>query len=126
MRRIRSKDTSPELTVRHYLRFLGFKGYRLHRKDLPGRPDVVFIGRRKVILIHGCFWHGHTCNEGQRQPKSNRDYWIAKIAANREREDKNNRLLTDRGWRVLTLWGCEIEVPDKFEARITAFMAEKL
>jgi DNA mismatch endonuclease, patch repair protein len=125
MRRIRSKDTSPELTVRHHLRILGYKGYRLHRKDLPGRPDVVFMGRRKAILVHGCFWHGHICNEGRRQPKSNSEYWIAKIAANREREHKNNRLLVDRGWDVLTLWECEIEVRDKLETRIAAFMAEK-
>ncbi|MGB4592329.1 MAG: very short patch repair endonuclease, partial [Coriobacteriia bacterium] len=75
MRRIRSRDTAPELLVRKALRQLGHVGYRLHRRDLPGRPDVAFVGKQKAIFVHGCFWHGHDCAEGQRTPKSNLDYW---------------------------------------------------
>lgn len=83
MRRIRSKNTAPELAIRHVLRSLGYTGYRLHRKELPGKPDVAFIGMRKAILIHGCFWHCHECKEGLSRPKSNPAYWPPKIERNK-------------------------------------------
>ena len=123
MRRIRSKDTAPELAVRHMLRALGFTGYRLHRKDLPGRPDVAFIGRRKAIVIHGCFWHGHDCKEGLRKPRSNQDYWLPKIERNRQRDAKHLAELTQLGWDVLTVWECELRDLDALAARLAAFMA---
>jgi len=106
MGRIRSKDTSPELVVRSLLHRLGYR-FRLHRKDLPGRPDIVLPRHRKVVLVHGCFWHGHSCVLASK-PKSNTSYWLPKIAANRARDARNLALLRDLGWDVLELWECEI------------------
>lgn len=123
MRRIASKNTTPELAVRQALRALGFTGYRLHRKDLPGKPDIAFIGRRKAILIHGCFWHGHSCKIGSREPKSNRSYWLPKIERNRQRDQLNQIELARLGWTTLTLWECEINKPDSLRHRLAEFMA---
>jgi DNA mismatch endonuclease (patch repair protein) len=123
MRRIRSKDTGPELLVRRQMRLLGFTGYRLHRKDLPGRPDVVFVGRRKAVLIHGCFWHWHSCKEGKRKPKTNQDFWLSKITRNRERDINNAQQLRERGWSVLTIWECEIANLHFLSARLKSFLS---
>lgn len=123
MRRIRSKNTGPELAVRMLLRSLGFVGYRVHRKDLPGKPDVAFVGRKKAILIHGCFWHGHDCKEGQREPKSNRDYWLPKIERNRQRDAAHLTTLARLGWSALTVWECELRDPGALSAKITAFLS---
>ena len=122
MRHIRSKDTYPELVVRQTLRQLGYPGYRLHRKDLPGTPDIVFIGRRKVILIHGCFWHGHDCKEGARRPQSNQGYWLPKIDRNKKRDIDNLTKLTEHGWSVLIVWECELRYPVTLSAKLAAFM----
>jgi len=122
MRRIRSKNTAPELAVRKLLRELGYTGYRIHRKDLPGKPDIVFIGKRKVILVHGCFWHGHSCEEGARRPKSNEGYWSAKIEGNRLRDLAHAEKLDVLGWSVLTLWECELRDRATLIARMAAFM----
>lgn len=122
MRRIKSKDTSPELHVRQVLRRLGWTGYRLHRKDLPGRPDIAFLGRKKAILIHGCFWHGHTCKEGVRTPRSNQDYWLPKIARNRSRDELKENELTELGWKVLTIWECELKPSETLSERLQEFM----
>lgn len=112
MRRVRSKDTSPELKVRKALTAMGLR-YRLHRRDLPGSPDIVMPGRRLAIFIHGCFWHGHDCPRGARVPKSNQDYWLAKIGRNRERDNRNAEALAAQGWKVLVLWECEMRTdPD--------------
>lgn len=108
MRAVRSRDTSTELAVRRLLRSLDWTGYRLHRSELPGKPDVVFIGRKKAIFIHGCFWHGHACPRGSRAPVTNIDYWRSKIERNRQRDDANQAELTKRGWSVLTIWECEL------------------
>lgn len=108
MRRIRSRNTVPELVVRKALRQLGHTGYRLHRNDLPGKPDVAFLGNKKAIFVHGCFWHGHDCAEGQHKPKSNVDYWLPKIQRNRTRGDENVQALKGNGWSVLVLWECEL------------------
>lgn len=124
MRRIKGKDTGPELAIRKILRELGFTGYRLHRKDLPGRPDVAFLSRRKAILIHGCFWHGHNCKIGSRRPKSNSDYWLPKLERNRLRDIEHLRTLEEMGWAVLTVWECEIAARDDVTARIRRFMWE--
>lgn len=112
MGRVRSEDTGPELTVRRILREIGFPGYRLHRRDLPGKPDVAFIGRKKAILIHGCFWHGHDCPRGMRLPRSNQAYWQIKIARNHERDAAHLEALTGMGWRVMTIWECEVRRED--------------
>lgn len=115
MRAITSKNTRPELAVRHALRQENFSGYRLHRKDLPGRPDIAFIGRRKAIFVHGCFWHGHECREGARRPRSRTDYWLPKIAGNQMRDAKHKASLVAEGWDVLTIWDCEIARGDLAE-----------
>lgn len=123
MRRIRSKNTGPELVVRQLLRGLGFTGYRIHRKDLPGKPDVAFISRKKAIFIHGCFWHGHGCKEGRREPKSNRDYWLPKIERNRQRDAAHLSGFARLGWSVLTIWECELGEPIALSAKLVAFLA---
>lgn len=123
MRRIRSKDTSPEIAVRRLLRELGFTGYRLHRKDLPGKPDVAFIGKRKAIMIHGCFWHRHDCKEGQRRPKSNQDYWFQKIDRNCQRDTEHQAALQSLGWDVLTIWECDLTDLQTTVDKLCAFMS---
>lgn len=106
MRAVRSKDTAPEMVVRRLAHRLGFR-FRLHRKDLPGSPDLVFPSRRKVVLVHGCFWHGHSCSRGARQPKANSDYWQAKIVRNVDRDVRNTSALNQAGWEVLIVWECD-------------------
>lgn len=118
MRRIRSKDTAPELAVRRLCRELGFTGYRIHRKDLPGKPDLAWIGRKLVVFVHGCFWHGHDCAEGIRKPKSNRDYWIPKIKRNQQRDSENIRALRRAGWKVLIVWECEVSDEGRLAKRL--------
>jgi DNA mismatch endonuclease, patch repair protein len=108
MRNIRGQNTSPELAVRKLCREIGFSGYRIHRKELPGKPDIVWLGRKQAIFVHGCFWHGHDCPEGIRKPKSNRSYWIPKIKRNQQRDAENIRSLHAAGWNVLVIWECEI------------------
>lgn len=111
MSRIGSKHTAPELAVRTLLYGMGYR-YRLHRRDLPGKPDIVFISRKKAIFVHGCFWHGHGCRIGK-LPKSRVDFWADKMEMNRERDQSNEYALKSAGWQVLTIWQCEIknEVP---------------
>ncbi|GAA0194141.1 DNA mismatch endonuclease (patch repair protein) [Brevundimonas nasdae] len=119
MRRIKGRDTAPELAVRRVLRAAGV-GYRLGGCGLPGRPDVVMKGRRTVIFVHGCFWHGHDCARGARQPKSNADYWIAKINRNRARDAAAQTALEADGWRVLTAWECRMKTPGFNQALVGA------
>jgi DNA mismatch endonuclease, patch repair protein len=107
MARVRGKDTGPELKVRRMLHRLGFR-YRLHRRDLPGSPDLVFPRRRTALFVHGCFWHGHDCPRGSRAPKQNADYWAAKIARNRARDGETEARLATLGWCSLTVWECEL------------------
>ena len=124
MRRVRAKDTTPEKTVRRLLTGLGAR-YRLHRKDLPGKPDIVMPGRRLALFVHGCFWHGHDCARGARVPKANRDYWTAKVARNRARDVAAREALTASGWRVETLWECELKDEDAVAARLKALLVPK-
>jgi len=123
MRRIKSCNTSPELKVRRLLRGIGYTGYRLHRKDLPGKPDIAFVGRRRAIIIHGCFWHGHSCKEGVREPKSNIAYWRSKIARNRERDALHDAAMKELHWKTLTLWDCELKDEDVVTKRIRRFLS---
>lgn len=106
MASVKAKGTKPEMIVRRSLHRLGFR-YRLHGSDLPGSPDIVFPSRRKVIFVHGCFWHGHECRWG-RLPKSNVDFWRAKIDANRARDNRNVTDLQRLGWDTHTVWQCEL------------------
>ncbi|HBO44932.1 MAG TPA: very short patch repair endonuclease [Planctomycetaceae bacterium] len=107
MSRVRSRDTAPELAVRRFLHSCGFR-YRLHVQALPGCPDLVFPRLRKVLFVHGCFWHQHSCRRGNRVPKSHRAYWQHKLNANRERDKKHRLALRRLGWEVLTVWECQI------------------
>lgn len=106
MARIRSKDTKPEILVRQALHSLGYR-FRLHVRELPGRPDIVLPKYRAIIQVKGCFWHGHTCIDG-RTPKSNQAYWIPKLARNQERDHANDRKLRRLGWSVRNLWECRV------------------
>lgn len=106
MRAVKSRDTATEMTVRRLVYAMGYR-YRLHRKDLPGKPDLVFQSRRKVIFVHGCFWHGHDCKRGARVPKTNSAYWENKITRNMERDNQHAEELKRAGWRVLVIWECQ-------------------
>ncbi|MBN1827012.1 MAG: DNA mismatch endonuclease Vsr [Candidatus Eisenbacteria bacterium] len=121
MSRVRSKDTSPEITVRSLVHRLGFR-FRLHRRDLPGTPDLVFPSRHMVIFVHGCFWHGHRCRRGNRIPKTNRSYWIDKINRNKARDRLQRGRLRRLGWRVMVVWECQLSDLDRLERRIIGFL----
>ena len=125
MGRIRGKDTKPEMAVRRLLHGLGYR-YRLHRKDLPGKPDLVFGKRRKIIFVHGCFWHQHPDPQcrGGRIPKSRLDYWGPKLARNVERDAVNEGLLKADGWDVLTVWECEIKHLETLAPRLVEFLED--
>jgi DNA mismatch endonuclease (patch repair protein) len=117
MAQVKGKDTSPELAVRKALTRLGAR-YRLHRKDLPGKPDIVMPGRKLALFVHGCFWHGHDCARGARVPKQNRDYWVGKVARNRARDTANGQALAALGWRVETIWECDLKDAAVLEGRL--------
>ena len=122
MRRVKGRDTTPELAVRRMLWRLGAR-YRLHRKDLPGHPDIVMPGKRLAVFVHGCFWHGHDCARGARVPKQNRDYWEAKVGRNRARDAANLEKLEALGWRAHTVWECELKDPAALEARLISLLS---
>jgi DNA mismatch endonuclease (patch repair protein) len=121
MRRVKGRDTTPEMIVRRALTRLGAR-YRLHRKDLPGSPDVVLPGRRLALFVHGCFWHGHDCARGARIPKANRAYWLAKLARNRARDAEVRAELVARGWRVEAVWECQLKDAAALEARLAGLL----
>lgn len=124
MRQIKSKGMKPELAVRSLTHSLGFH-YRLHRSDLPGKPDLVFGPRQKVIFVHGCFWHGHddpNCLDGRRKPKSNLEYWLPKLARNKERDAANEAALIGQGWGVLTIWECDTRNMSSLTEKIRKFL----
>ncbi|MGA3010218.1 MAG: DNA mismatch endonuclease Vsr [Terracidiphilus sp.] len=125
MRAIRSKGTKPEMFVRRFVHGLGFR-YRLHAPDLPGKPDLVFPKLRKVIFVHGCFWHMHkACREG-RIPNSRREYWEPKLLGNVERGRKHLASLRKLGWKVLVVWECEIENSERIEKKLINFLASRV
>jgi DNA mismatch endonuclease (patch repair protein) len=123
MARVKSQGTRPEQLIRRVLTDLGAR-YRLHRKDLPGSPDVVMPGRKLAIFVHGCFWHGHDCARGSRVPKANREYWLAKLSRNKARDGRNVDDLTVAGWRVETVWECEMKDREALRTRMAALLAE--
>lgn len=121
MRAVKSRDTKPEMKVRRLVYRLGFR-YRLHRADLPGKPDLAFASRRRVIFVHGCFWHGHACRRGARVPKTNTGYWREKIWRNRSRDATSLRALRQLGWEPLVVWECELADLAMLAKRIEAFL----
>ena len=120
MARIRSKDTAPELITRKLLYSMGYH-YRLHVADLPGCPDLVFRSRRKVIFVHGCFWHSHSCKAGH-LPRSRVDYWSRKLSANKKRDLKHQRELKKGGWTTLVIWECHTKRIQSLERRLVRFL----
>ncbi|MEO8812677.1 MAG: DNA mismatch endonuclease Vsr [Caulobacteraceae bacterium] len=124
MRRVRGRDTGAERVVRRVVWSLGGR-YRLNRADLPGKPDIVLAGRRLAICVNGCFWHGHDCSRGARVPKTNRQYWTTKIARNRARDLTSASALVALGWRVETVWECELRDLAGLERRVAAWLAPK-
>jgi len=124
MRAVKSENTRPERVLREMLRKIQ-PGYRLHRRDLPGKPDVVYGQRRLAIFMHGCFWHGHDCKRGARMPKNNAAYWRGKIARNRARDEKNVVALAAMGWRSLAVFECELKDERALRARLRKALANK-
>ena len=123
MRAVKGVDTKPEMRVRRLLHALGYR-YRLHLKILPGSPDLVFPKIRKVVFIHGCFWHRHSCVEGRSMPKSNSSYWNAKFKANKQRDALHRRHLRKHGWAVLTIWECQTlpQLQHNLQDRLVSFL----
>lgn len=112
MRAVKSRDTKPEMIVRRLVHRAGHR-YRLHRADLPGKPDLTFSKKKKIIFVHGCFWHGHNCKRGARQPRQNAEYWIQKISHNKERDIKEQETLQAMGWKVLVIWECQLKLKNR-------------
>ena len=123
MSSIRARDTKPEMRVRRILHAAGMR-YRLHRKDLPGKPDLVFPGASTVLFVHGCFWHMHRCRLGKPVPATNQDFWALKRRSNVERDRRNRALLKKAGWRVIEIWECQTRDDAVLNARIAAIIEE--
>jgi len=121
MGRVKGADTKPEMVVRRLVHAMGYR-YRLHGRDLPGKPDIVFRSRKKVIFIHGCFWHRHPGCKLARIPKTRLDFWVPKLEGNRERDIRNQQALGQMGWRYLVIWECEIGDRGDLENRILEFL----
>lgn len=121
MSRVRGSDTKPELAVRRLIHSLGYR-YRLHDRSLPGRPDIVFPKRRKVIFVHGCFWHRHPNCKLARLPKSRREFWIPKLEANAKRDAQHLARLAAMGWQAMVVWECEVRGDSGLSERITLFL----
>lgn len=122
MSRIRNRNTRPEMIVRSLAHRMGYR-YRLHRKDLPGRPDLVFPSRRKIIFVHGCFFHMHDCRYGRVTPKQNAEFWQAKRLSNVERDRRNLTALKRDGWKVLEVWECQTREPELLGSVLRNFLA---
>lgn len=123
MAAVRSKDTGPEIAVRKIVHALGYR-YRLHDPKLPGKPDLVFASRRKVLFVHGCFWHCHTRCKRATIPETRADFWVKKLASNVERDRRNRRQLRAMGWKVLTVWQCRLKDKRKLTELIDGFLAD--
>lgn len=121
MSRVRHKDTKPEMVVRRLVHGMGYR-YRLHGKDLPGKPDMVFRARRAVIFVHGCFWHRHPGCGLARLPESHTDFWVRKLEENRERDKRNQAKLRELEWRVLVIWECELRDLEGIRNKLKGFL----
>ena len=118
---VRSEDTKPELAARRLLHALGYR-YRLHGRDLPGKPDIVFRSRRKLIFVNGCFWHQHACKRGRRIPVSRRNYWLLKLRRNRDRDAVNQKRLRALGWSVFVIWECQLKNPGAVAQKLRRYL----
>jgi DNA mismatch endonuclease, patch repair protein len=121
MRAVKGRDTSPELAVRKMLWSIK-PGYRVHRKDILGCPDIAFVSQKLAVFVNGCFWHGHNCRRGARIPKSNKGYWIEKISRNRARDKEVRKALRRNGWHILTVWECQLRNPSILEVALRSFV----
>lgn len=121
---IRDKDSTPEMKLRRLIHGMGFR-YRLHVKELPGKPDLVFPSRRSVIFMHGCFWHRHEGCKLARLPKTKLDFWKPKLEANKERDLLHYQQLRDLGWRVLVVWECEMIYTERVSTIVRNFLSEE-
>jgi len=124
MRQVHGSNTAPELLIRSTLHRLGYR-FRLHRKDLPGTPDIVLPGRKSVVFVHGCFWHGHKCPRGT-LPSSNREFWQQKITKNQERDRRVQKQLRSEGWKVLTVWQCQTKDQTTLVKRLSRFFEQPI
>lgn len=122
MRRVKGKNTGPELQVRKLLWDMGFRGYRIHYDKLPGAPDIAFTKHRKAIFVHGCFWHGHNCRAGRNVPRTNQDYWKPKLMRNVERDQRQRQALQNFGWETLVIWECELRDHDHVRRKLRRFL----
>lgn len=125
MSRVKGFNTEPERIVRSLLHKLGFR-FRLHRKDLPGKPDIVLPKHRKVVFVHGCFWHGHEGCPRAARPATNREFWDAKLSRNIERDRRNLKELAEQGWKALVVWQCELKCPAELSKKLLAFMRNRI
>lgn len=121
MSRNRGKHTSPEIIVRQLIYSLGYR-YRLHRKGLPGCPDIVFSAKKKVIFINGCYWHRHTCKKGRSKPETRKDFWQTKFFRTKQRDKATRKKLKNIGWQILTIWECQIKNVEKLKKMVTEFL----
>ena len=121
---VRAKNTKPEQIVRSVIRALGYR-FTTHDRSLPGNPDFVFRTQRKVIFVHGCFWHRHGCFNGVRLPKSRREFWASKLESNLRRDRRNHRLINKQGWRYITIWECKMKPSADLTGRIKRFLESK-
>ena len=121
---VRGRDTKPEMSVRRLVHGMGYR-YRLHRRDLPGSPDMVFPSRRRAIFVHGCFWHRHPQCKLARVPKSRREFWVPKLEGNRLRDMANQKRLRETGWDLMVIWECETSDRDELSVRIKSFLGDK-
>lgn len=122
MRRVRRRHTAPEIAVRKVLHSMGYR-FRLHRQDLPGKPDIVFPSRKKVIMVHGCFWHGHLQCRRAKLPTKNAETWGRKIKENQARDNRNEAVLKELGWRVMVVWECETRDLTTLANRLVLFLS---
>jgi DNA mismatch endonuclease (patch repair protein) len=121
MGRVLSRDTRPELSLRSMVWALGYR-YRKHRKDIPGHPDIAFVGKKRAIFLHGCFWHRHDCPSGGRSPKTRTEFWTAKFKRNVERDAEVTKQLKNAGWQSLVVWECQLRDRSRVERRIRKFL----
>jgi len=121
MSAIRNKNTKPEMMVRRLVHSLGYR-YRLHGRGLPGKPDLIFTSRLKVIFVHGCFWHRHSCSKGHSMPSTRAKFWRGKLEENKERDRRNLRKLRKEGWKVLVIWECQTRNSEKLISKLRGFL----
>ena len=121
MSRVSGRNTKPEIVVRSLLHDLGYR-FRLHRKDLPGKPDITLPKHKKIIFVHGCFWHGHTGCSRSKRPSTNKEFWCEKLDKNIERDKETVDALRKLGWNVLIVWTCEVKDKDKLKTKLLSFL----